>query len=112
MISLESVNIPRTVRTIGARAFEDCRSLKRIIVPEGVRYIGENAFSIRNGRGALEYAELPSTLEYFRESCKWRRVYLFDSAYCPDLVVSVPRGPYVEEFCEHNEVKFIYKEDK
>ncbi len=112
LISLESVNIPKTVRTIGARAFEDCRSLKRIIVPEGVRYIGENAFSIRNGRGALEYAELPSTLEYFRESCKWRRVYLFDSAYCPDLVVSVPRGPYVEEFCEHNEVKFIYKEDK
>lgn len=112
LISLESVNIPKTVRTIGARAFEDCRSLKSIIVPEGVRHIGENAFSIQNGRGALEYAELPSTLEYFRESCKWRRVYLFDSAYCPDLVVSVPRGPYVEEFCEHNKVKFVYTEDK
>ncbi len=112
LVSLQSVNIPKTVRYIGEDAFQDCNLLKRIIVPEGVRYIDANAFSVQNGRGELEYVELPSTLEYFRESCKWWRVYLFHSPSCPNLVVSVPRAPHVEEFCEHNKVKFIYREDK
>ncbi len=112
LVSLQSVNIPKTVRYIGEDAFQDCNLLKRIIVPEGVRYIDANAFSVQNGRGELEYVELPSTLEYFRESCKWWRVYLFHSPSCPNLVVSVPRALHVEEFCEHNKVKFIYREDK
>ncbi len=112
LISLESVNIPETVRVIGEYAFVDCNALKRIIVPEGVRDIEANAFAVHRGMSALEYVELPSTLKYFQKSCDWWSVYLFESSSCPNLVVGVPHAPHVEEFCEHNKVKFIYKEDK
>ena len=108
LISLESVNIPTTVRSIGEYAFRDCNSLKTVIVPDGVSDIDANAFSIQSGTGALEYVRLPRTLKYFREDCKWWRVYLFDSSNCPKLVVGVPRAPHVEEFCEHNKIKFEY----
>ena len=64
-----------------------------------------------DGNGNLEYAELPSTLSYFKEDCRWWRVFLFHSATCPKLTVAVPHAPHVEEFCEHNKVKFVYKED-
>lgn len=112
LVSLESVNIPKTVRSIGEDAFSDCVSLKTVIVPKGVRDIGDNAFSVQSaGFSALEYVELPSTLKYFKEDCKWYRVYLFRSELSPDLVVGVPHAPHVEEFCEHNKVKFRYTED-
>ncbi|MDE6726444.1 MAG: leucine-rich repeat domain-containing protein [Oscillospiraceae bacterium] len=108
LISLESVNIPETVRSIGEYAFRDCNSLKTVIVPEGVSDIEANAFSIQRGTGALEYVQLPRSLKYFQEGCDWRRVYLFDNLHCPKLVVGVPHAPHVEEFCEHNKVKFEY----
>lgn len=108
LISLESVNIPESVRSIGEYAFRDCVSLKTIIVPDGVKDIDANAFSMQHGRGALEYVRLPRTLGYFNEDCKRWRVYLFHAVNCPDLVVGVPRAPHVEEFCEHNKIKFEY----
>ncbi len=108
LISLESVNIPESVRSIGEFAFGDCVSLKAIIVPDKVSNIDANAFSMQHGRGALEYVRLPKKLKYFSEKCKWWRVYLFHAPNCPDLVVGVPHAPHVEEFCEHNEIKFEY----
>lgn len=108
LISLESVNIPESVISIGEYAFRDCVSLKTIIVPDGVKDIDANAFSMQHSRGALEYVRLPRTLGYFNKDCKWWRVYLFHAANCPDLVVGVPRAPHVEEFCEHNKIKFEY----
>lgn len=109
LISLESVNIPKTVRTIGEDAFSDCISLKTVIVPNGVRNIEANAFSVQSaGLSALEYVELPKTLKYFKEDYRWYRVYLFRSELSPNLVVGVPHAPHVEEFCEHNGIKFEY----
>lgn len=110
--ALESINIPKSVRSIGEYAFRDCYSLKSIVVPEGVTDIGDNAFSMLDGKGELEYAELPSTLKIFREDCKWYRPFLFNSKNSPKLVVAVPHAPHVEEFCEHNKINFIYTEDK
>ena len=112
LVSLESVNIPKTVRSIGEDAFSDCISLKTVIVPKGVRDIGDNAFSVQSaGFSALEYVELPSTLKYFKEDCKWYRVFLFRSELSPHLVVGVPHAPHVEEFCEHNNIKFRYTDE-
>lgn len=108
LISLESVNIPESVRSIGEYAFRDCVSLKTIIVPDGTSDIDANAFSMQHSRGSLEHVRLPRTLRYFNEDCKRWRVYLFHAANCPDLVVGVPRAPHVEEFCEHNKIKFEY----
>ena len=112
LTALESVNIPGSVRFIGEYAFRDCYSLKTMIVPEGVGKIEANAFSMLDGLGDLEYVELPSTLSYFKEDCKWWRIFLFHSKNCPKLTVAVPHAPHVEEFCEHNRIKLVYKEDK
>lgn len=110
LLALEEVNIPSSVKFIGEYAFRDCYRLKRIVVPEGVSEIKANAFSMLDGLGELEYVELPSTLSYFKEECRWWRVFLFHSANCPKLTVAVPNAPHAEKFCEHNKVKFVYKE--
>lgn len=49
------------LETIGNAAFQDCKSLTRIVIPEGVKNIGSSAFL---GCSALEYAEIPSTVTY------------------------------------------------
>lgn len=110
--ALESINIPKSVRSIGEYAFRDCYMLKSITVPEGVTDIGDNAFSMLDDKGELEYVELPSTLKIFKKDCRWWRPYLFHSANSPKLVIAVPHAPHVEEFCEHNKIKFVYKENK
>ena len=112
LVALEDVNIPSTVVSIGEYAFLDCNELKRFVIPEGVVNIDANAFAVHRGKSKLEYVRLPSTLKYFREDCKWWRVYLFHADSCPKLVVEVPRAPHVEEFCEHNKVTFRYYDAK
>ena len=47
---------------IGARAFENIKSLKKVELPEYISYIGDYAFS---GCKNLEEAEIPATPDYF-----------------------------------------------
>ncbi len=56
---LKEINIPKNVKTIGARAFEGC-AVPEITVPEGVTSIGPYAFA---DSSALTVLRLPSTLE-------------------------------------------------
>ena len=42
--SLENIIIPDSVTSIGKSAFEDCRSLENIIIPDSVTSIGRSAF--------------------------------------------------------------------
>lgn len=59
---LVSIEIPASIKTIGASAFSGCANLAELVVPEGVMSIGDNAFS---SAGALEKISLPSTLTQF-----------------------------------------------
>lgn len=43
--SLEFVDLPDTVKTIGKEAFAECKSLQYIRIPEGCTQIGDNAFA-------------------------------------------------------------------
>ncbi len=54
-----SVSIPETVVTIQDNAFYDCYSLKKVKFSEGLKYIGEHAFTFCD----IEELSFPETLE-------------------------------------------------
>ena len=56
---IESIELPRTLESIGKAAFRDCTGLRKIAVPESVFEIGERAFS---GCAFLREAALPRAL--------------------------------------------------
>lgn len=56
---LTNVKLPKSVKTIGARAFADCRVLKEINLPADLTSIGEGAFS---GCAKLPNLTLPSSI--------------------------------------------------
>lgn len=56
---LASIEIPASVKTIGADAFSGCASLTELVIPEGVTSIGDGAFASMT---SLETISLPSTL--------------------------------------------------
>ena len=62
--SLKVIVLPKGLETIGAHAFDSCTSLETIIIPEGVKSIDDFAFS--NCKN-LKSISLPSTLESLGE---------------------------------------------
>lgn len=56
---LEKVEMPDSVKTIEAGAFQECSSLREIYLPEGLEGIGQNAFK----SSGLESVTLPSSLK-------------------------------------------------
>lgn len=56
-----NISIPAGVERIGCYAFAECRLLSSIVLPEGLKYIGEGAFRGSCSAGAGEL-RLPSTL--------------------------------------------------
>lgn len=62
--SIERVNVPASVRTIGAAAFKDCHALTTVNLQEGIASIGKDAFL----NTALEAIFIPSTLTHIDEN--------------------------------------------
>ena len=58
--AIETIQIPKTVKSIGMQAFVWCSSLKSVTIPEGVTSIGESTFW---GCESMEELILPSTLK-------------------------------------------------
>ena len=68
---MDSLVIPqyideKKVSVIGDRAFENCKFLNELILPEGIKSIGRRAF--RNCE-SLEKLTLPEGLEYIGSEC-------------------------------------------
>lgn len=61
--SLRYVIIPRGVRVIPSGAFLGCDNLKYVYIPDSVRYIEYNAFA---GCPSLKTIEIPESCEYAR----------------------------------------------
>ena len=64
---LAALNLPTSLRTIGAYAFQNCNILTTLVIPEGVTRIGEGAFV---SCGDLESVSLPSTLKEIQLATK------------------------------------------
>lgn len=52
----DEYEIPGSVLAVGANAFKDCTSLKKVIIPESVASIGESAFAGCNNIAEVVYA--------------------------------------------------------
>ena len=44
MSTLENMELPKTLKRIEYRAFKDCENLNDILLPEGLEFIGKEAF--------------------------------------------------------------------
>lgn len=69
--SSETISLPpnRNIATIGSDAFNDCRSLKAIVLPKGLTSIGNNGFRYSS---SLKYPVFPASLTSIGQ-------YAFDS---------------------------------
>lgn len=87
---LSNVIIPPSVKSIGDYAFDFCRKLTSITIPEGVKVIPRAAFS---SCGSLSNIKLPSTIkqikEYAFESCE-----NLSSIVIPEGVEEIPEGAF------------------
>ena len=66
--TLEVVNLPNGITSIGDYAFHGLRSLKTVNLPDSITYIGNNAFSSISGSMQVEINELPTKLQFLGQS--------------------------------------------
>ena len=107
--TLESVELPDTIRHIGIRAFRDSRKLKRVEGATKLKYIGMAAFK---NCTSLEAMYLPETLlhignDAFMGCTSLKELYIPESvaqiganafANCPDLKITCKAGSYAETY--------------
>ena len=84
--SLESLNIPNSVRVIGYSSFNACTSLTSVTIPSSTYYIGAYAFSNCSGLQSITInATTPPTLGYYSYSTT-RYYNAFYGSNCPIYV--------------------------
>ena len=84
--SLERVDIPNTIKKVGTCAFDSNRMLKDIKLPNGLTYIGQNAFY----KCAFDSIVFPVSLEYLGggSGAYWEHIKkIYSLAPTPPLIV-------------------------
>ena len=89
---MESVNIPSSIRNIENSAFSSCTSLKSVIVPKSVKYIGEKALGYESWYGTLNdfkiYGYAKSEAQYYAEENEIEFVEIDDNDYTTTAVTT------------------------
>lgn len=97
--SLTDLTLPKTLKTIGSYAFNNCLSLRRIEIPEGVTELAANAFSA----SGLEIIILPKSVKKIGNKA-------FDGcSYLKNIIVV--KGSYAEKYCKKNNLPYAYEEE-
>ncbi len=91
------VVIPEGVRRIGKNAFQNCGSVTSVVIPEGVEKIPSRTFV--NCR-SLELVVIPESVKKFG---KWA------FTGCPNLTICAPEGSKAEEYARQNGIPFQVK---
>lgn len=66
---LVNINIPDSVINIGERAFQDCKNLKKLVLPSSIRKIGKSAFA--GCSGLVGDISLPSGMTIIEDESFW-----------------------------------------
>ena len=66
--NFSTIELPKTLKTIGFRAFCECENLKTIEIPEGVTSMGGEVFKFDK---SLSSISLPNTLTEIGKACFW-----------------------------------------
>ena len=95
--SLERVDIPNTIKKVGTCAFDSNRMLKDIKLPNGLTYIGQNAFY----KCAFDSIVFPVSLEYLGggSGAYWEQIKKIYSLapippYCAEDLINRGKGPF------------------
>ena len=95
--SLERVDIPNTIKKVGTCAFDANRMLKDIKLPNGLTYIGQNAF----WKCAFDSIVFPVSLEYLGggSGAYWEHIKKIYSLapippYCAEDLINRGKGPF------------------
>lgn len=94
--AITSLQLPGSVRYIGARAFRYCSGLTKLVLPENLDAIGDAAFQ---SCGALRSLELPAALTQIGSRI---------TANCPALTLTVHLGSAGERYARENGLPFAY----
>ena len=98
--SLTTVSLPDSVTSIEAFAFYNCNRLTTINIPDGVTSIGDVAFGF-----CVDLASL--TIPYSVTSID-NSVF----SYCDQLILSVGKGSYAEQYAKDNGINYEYADLK
>lgn len=102
---IKSVVLPDTVTYIGDEAFKGCYALSKIILPNGLKSIGNYAF-YQNFN--LENITLPDSLEYIGYDafygCKKLNAVLYDNAF----YIGNNLNPYMVLLRAKNDISYLY----
>lgn len=93
-VTLETIVLPNTIKTISASAFEGCTSLKSIVLPEGCTIINQKAFK---GCTSLTSVTIPSTVEYIYNEA-FKNCSLLEEITLPENLDTI--GEYAFEGCQ------------
>lgn len=93
------VIIPNTVKRIGDYCFYKCKSLKAIIIPPTVEYIGKNAF----GYSSLEKLVIPNSVKAIGPGC-FKNIVITESLKLSTQISVLPN----EGFRKSDIKKFIF----
>ena len=89
IISLKSLSLPATLKSVGDSCFSGCYQLTEIILPEGVEKVEDSAFSRCDG---VTKIELPSTLRYIGMGAFCLKAHLKEENANKVTNVTIPAG--------------------
>ncbi|MBR3134374.1 MAG: leucine-rich repeat domain-containing protein [Clostridia bacterium] len=94
-LSIEDIEIPNTIETIGQEVFSGCNKLKSIDIKENVREIGRYSFS---GCSSLTEVNLPSSLKEISEGM-FNRCSNLETIEIPKSVEVIRHRAFI--YCEN-----------
>ena len=84
-VQLASLQLPRNLKHIGARAFKDCKKLSTINLPTSLQTIGEEAFS---GCLLLHLTDLPANIKTI-EAATFRNCHALTAMALPTMLTRI-----------------------